>query len=228
MWFGTHAGASRYDGKSFTSFTEKDGSHGMGCNFLVDRKGNLWAGTNHGVFRFDGMSFFAFPLPKPEIDTMYHKWEIGKIWSLIQDKKGNWWFGRDGLGACKFDGKTFTLFTQKDGLCSNNVSNIIEDQQGNIWFASLSSDFPTKRKTGGLSRFDGEQFTQFRDIEGLNNSDIYTLFNDKKGHVWIGAIGLGAYRYDGQTFTLFKQTDRNDLIKNFGIQSISEDKQGTL
>jgi hypothetical protein len=33
---------------------------------------------------------------------------------MIEDKKGNLWFGGDGL--CRYDGKTFTRFTAKDGL----------------------------------------------------------------------------------------------------------------
>jgi hypothetical protein len=34
--------------------------------------------------------------------------------------KGNIWFGRDGYGACKYDGSSFTRFTNEDGLPSNN------------------------------------------------------------------------------------------------------------
>ena len=33
---------------------------------------------------------------------------------IIEDKKGNLWFGGDGL--CRYDGKSFTRFTTKDGL----------------------------------------------------------------------------------------------------------------
>lgn len=231
IWFGTHAGASMYDGKTFTNFWESKGLHGPGCKIFADKDGTIWAGTNHGVFRYSGSplaGFSEFKIPVPVIENLSYKWEAGKIWALMQDKKGNIWFGRDGFGACRFDGTSFTHFTRKDGLCSNNVSSIVEDQQGNIWFGSLSSDFPEYINGGGLSRYDGKTFTKYPEIKGLFENDIYTIYEDKKGTIWIGAVGHGAYRYDGKDFTLFKETDRQDLVVNFGVQSILEDRNGKL
>ncbi len=227
MWFGTHNGISKYDGKKFTTFKETTGKI-SGCKILIDSKGQIWAGTTEGAFRFNGSSFSKFKIPKPVIDSPSYKVVTGKVWSIIEDKKGNIWFGIDGLGACKYDGTTFTHFTKKDGLCSNNVSRIVEDNEGNIWFGSITSDFP-EIKEGGVSRYDGKTFTQFPENQGLTKNDIYTLYKDKKGHIWIGALHHGAYRYDGTQFTLFKDMDKsNDMMRIFGIQSILEDSHGTL
>jgi ligand-binding sensor domain-containing protein len=228
MWFGTHNGISKYDGKKFTTFAETKG-HISGCKILIDSKGQIWAGTTEGAFRFNGSSFSKFNIPKPVIDSPSYKVVTGKVWSIIEDKKGNIWFGIDGLGACKYDGTTFTHFTKKEGLCSNNVSRIVEDNQGNIWFGSITSDFPKEIKEGGVSRYDGKTITQFPDIQGLTKNDIYTLYKDKKGHIWIAALHHGAYRYDGAQLTLFKDIDKsNDMMRIFGIQSIFEDSRGTL
>ncbi len=228
IWFGTHSGASKYDGKTFTKFGRAEGLHGLGCKILVDRNGNIWAGTNDGVFRYDGTAFSEFNLPKPVIEYPSHSWVAGKIWSLIEDKKGNLWFGRDGYGACKFDGKSFTHFTKKDGLCSNNVNGIIEDRQGNIWFTSIPSSIPEDIKEGGVNRYDGTTFTKFPAIEGLNEKSFYSIYEDKMGIIWIAAANSGIYRYDGEKFTLFNKTNRMDLIPSFSVQSILEDRNGTL
>jgi ligand-binding sensor domain-containing protein len=229
MWFGTHNGASKYDGKTFTNYGRLEGLHGPGCNFMIDKDGGIWAGTNDGVFRFNGIGFVEFKLPNPVIENPSYKWVAGKIWSLMQDKKGNIWFGRDGFGACKYDGKSFTHFTKKEGLCSNNVSNIVEDKDGNIWIASITSDFPKEIKEGGVCCFDGKKFTQYPDIKGLIDNDIYCIYNDKSGNMWITSVGIGAYRYDGKKFDFFNKVDYNgDLIKYFGVQSILEDSLGTL
>ncbi len=153
----------------------------------------------------------------------------GKVWSILEDKKGNIWFGRDGFGACKFDGTAFTHFTKKDGLCSNNVSKIVEDNHGNIWFGCLSSDFPKEIKGGGVSRYDGKTFTQYPEIKGLSKNDVYTIYADKKGNIWICALHLGMYRYNESKFTLFKEIDKkDDMTRIFGIQSMLEDRNGTL
>jgi ligand-binding sensor domain-containing protein len=228
LWFGTHSGASRYDGKSFTNFAKSEGLSGWGCNFLVDRNGIVWAGTTDGVFRFDGSAFSKFDVPDPTEKSESYKVNDGKVWSLFEDKKGNIWFGRDGRGACRYDGRSFTHFTKEDGLCSNNVSAIVEDKLGNIWFGCLSSDHPEYVSEGGLSRYDGAKITQFPGVKGLAANDIYSLYATKSGDLWIGATGVGAYRYDGVEFTLFDKTDKKFWTRHFGLQSILEDRNGTM
>ena len=227
IWIGSHDGATRYDGTTFTAFKTEQGLHGPGCVLLVDRNGTLWAGTNDGAFQYDGKQFQPFDIPIPSIKEPSHKWVKGKVWEIIEDSKGNIWFGRDGYGATKFDGKTFTHFTKKDGLCSNNVASIAEDAQGNIWFGSITSDFPRYINEGGLSRYDGKTFTRFSELKGLGASDVYFVAVDRAGMVWAGAIRVGAYRFDGGSFTLFDQTDGPVLPVPFGIQSFVQDRHGT-
>lgn len=228
LWFGTHTGASSYNGESFTGYGGAEGLHGSGCKVLVDRTGVVWAGTSDGAFRLDGPRFTTFALPTPVIETPGYKMKPGKIWDLFEDSKGSIWFARDGYGACKYDGMAFTHFTKKDGLCSNNVASIVEDLQGNIWFGSITSDFPEYMEEGGVSRYDRSTFVQFPEVKGLTANDIYNLYADRSGNIWIGAVRVGAYRYDGKSFTLFDKTDRPDLTTYFAIQAFVEDGHGTM
>ena len=61
LWFGTYGGGvSRYDGKSFTSFGEKDGLISRDVwSIAVDANGMIWIGTIEGVCRFDGKNFYS-------------------------------------------------------------------------------------------------------------------------------------------------------------------------
>lgn len=45
----------------------------------------------------------------------------------------------------------FFLYTTEDGLASNNVHDVVEDQHGFIWFATHY----------GISRFDGCSFRNY-------------------------------------------------------------------
>jgi ligand-binding sensor domain-containing protein len=225
MWFGTHQGISKFDGNSFLKI---EGSEGAGANLRIDSKGTIWAGTNKGAFQYNGDKFVPFEIPIPHLDTLFYKWEAGKIWDLKEDSKGNMWFARDGYGLTKYDGKAFTHYLKKDGLCSNNASQIIEDKDGNIWVACLSSDLPYYKNEGGLNKLEGEKILSFKDKPGLFHSDIYSLYRDKSDNIWVGAIDNGAYKIHSNQFEFFNESDRPDLIERFAIQSILESKDGTF
>ena len=52
------------------------------------------------------------------------------ISSIMEDRYNNLWFGTSNRGAIMFDGKTFTQYSEKEGLSSNVVTPIEEDSQG--------------------------------------------------------------------------------------------------
>jgi ligand-binding sensor domain-containing protein len=227
-WFGTHGGASRWDGKTWTTFSAAEGLPGGGCTLHIDRKGRFWAGSDQGAFQFDGQRFQEFPLPRPDVGTVSHKVRPGKVWGILEDSQGHIWFARDSYGACRYDGKTFRHFTTADGLPSNNVARVVEDAQGHIWFGCLTSDFPKPLPTGGVSRYDGKSMIRFPDVPGLDAIDTYTIYPDRAGQVWISALDRGVYRYADGRFTLITQSDRADLIRRYGLQSMLHDSRGRL
>ena len=61
------------------------------------------------------------------------------------DSKGNLWFGTFVAGLSKYNGKDFIKYTTEHGLVSKEITNITEDQQGNIWVATSK----------GISKFNG-------------------------------------------------------------------------
>ncbi len=54
----------------------------------------------------------------------------------LLDKDGKLWFSVIGEGAYRYDGKSFTNLTTKDGLCNNQVTAIIQDSAGNIFLGT--------------------------------------------------------------------------------------------
>ena len=235
MWLGTHSGLSKYDGHSFINFTKKDGLiHNRVSNILIDRQGIIWIGTWGGVSRFINGTFTHFPLPKPNLELLPYQTTMDWVTQIMEDHQGHIWFCRDGYGGCRYDGQSFTHFTIDDGLASNNVQAILQDQRGHIWFGSRVAEMdnpdPNGRSgAGGLSRYDGQIMVRFPEKAGLHHNDVYSIYEDKAGHLWIGANKHGVYQYDGREFTLFSHTDRADLMPHgFGVQSILEDQHGVL
>ncbi len=97
LWFSNWGGAYRYDGKTYKSFTAKDGLPREVTRIVEDREGNLWFGSVDGIRRYDGKTFTHFK------DGLINPW----VWDILEDKAGNIWVGTRENGVYYFDGTKF-------------------------------------------------------------------------------------------------------------------------
>src|SRR5262245_48319947 len=117
--------------------------------------------------------------------------------SILEDSKGNYWFGSWKEGVCRFDGKSLTYFTVDDGLSDNQIRSIHEDHNGIIWFECGL----------GITGFDGGRIFP-PTSRNYTSKDKWQL---RAGDLWFkedGRVGAteiegqpGVYRYDGTAFT---------------------------
>ncbi len=140
----------------------------------------------------------------------------GNVHCNLQDKAGNIWFSTSGEGVYRYDGKSFTNFTTKDGLSDNDVCAIIEDKTGNILFGTKS----------GICKYDGRYFSKYTDNVDASKKPISSLIEDRKGNLWFGVWREGVYRYDGKIFTNFLNNDNPD--KAIAFFSPKEDQPFNL
>ncbi len=244
---GVEGGASRYDGKSFKHFTQKDGlnSANVYC-MLEDTAGNIWFGSvDAGACRYDGKAFTNFsatappPLPakpplKPANDDKAPtaKGEIVSempkdLGHVFQAKDGRHWFSSGSEGAFRYDGKTITRFTKKDGLAGDGVGGVQEDKSGNLYFST----------NGGISKFDGQSFTT---LEPKATGE----WKNQPDDLWFGGgqdSGV-VYRYDGKSLhrlafpktkagddaTLPRDKFPNAKYSPYDVYTIFKDSKGHL
>ena len=113
--------------------------------------------------------------------------------SILEDSKGNYWFGSWEEGVCRFDGKSLTYFTVKDGLSDNQIRSIHEDRNGVVWFDCGV----------GISGFDGEKIItptnrNYTAEEGLTSKQIMGIYTDRHGDLWLA--GNGVFKFNGASF----------------------------
>lgn len=136
----------------------------------------------------------------------------------LLDKDGNLWFSIKGEGAYRYDGKSFKNFTEKDGLCSNQVGAIIQDRKGNILMGT----------TRGICLYDGHNFMKYPVPDTLS---ITRMLEDKDGNLWFGTWKNGIFRYDGKTLTNYLNSSKESYNlgnKNQFILDILQDRNGNL
>jgi len=117
----------------------------------------------------------------------------------------------------------FTSITVKDGLMSNTVFAMLKDRYGLMWFAT----------TDGLNKYDGTNFTVYRNITGdsssLRANEVLSLHEDKAGNLWVGTGGGGLSLYNRQKNTFEHYTYNNTgLDRHAVIKSICSDYRGRL
>jgi len=119
----------------------------------------------------------------------------------------------------------FTHLTSQDGLGSNTVFSILQDNKGFLWFGTYD----------GLSRYDGYKFHTYKTVEGDINSisedKIRAMIQDKEGNLWIGTWQKGLNKLDPRTekFTryLHVENDPSSISSNH-IISLCTDKEGNI
>jgi ligand-binding sensor domain-containing protein len=114
--------------------------------------------------------------------------------SILEDSKGNIWFGSYQEGVGVLHNGQLHYFTTENGLSDNQVRSIYEDKNGIIWFECGR----------GLSKYDGIEMTtpQERDYQSKNEwkstkDDLWFKGNESVGFNKLERYP-GVYQYDGK------------------------------
>ena len=106
------------------------------------------------------------------------------FWAILALCLTTWTYGQQ---------HTYRQYTIKDGLPSNSVYDLLQDQQGYLWLAT----------DAGVSRFDGKNFVNFTETDGLHEHSIYELLEDNKGRIWMwGFAPKLTYYYQNELHTI--------------------------
>jgi len=116
------------------------------------------------------LSFLFIPLSSAPVLSSARQWKTyttanglvdNRILAITQDNKGNLWFGTQGGGAIKYDGKNFRSFTAQDGLSHYHVQCILFTTRDtsksqpschttmfSVFFRMIKAIFGWERETG--------------------------------------------------------------------------------
>ncbi len=180
-WISTVQGTVVYQENEIKppSPTEQASAYAMRIREGID--GRIWFATLH-----DGLLML-------DTNGEFQQWrgEHGlsdeMLWDVAPARDGSVWVGSngDGLFQLRADG-TIHHYTSADGLVDEFVWQVLEDRDGHIWAY-------TNR---GLSRYDGAQWSNFRESDGLLHLEgaATAAIEANDGTLWFGSAD-GLMRY---------------------------------
>lgn len=197
IWIGTNGGGlNSFDSKSETFKRyrhDPDDPRSLSSDFarvvLEDAEGALWIGTQGGGINLLNRATGSFTHIRHDPDDP-HSLSSNHIISIFEDRSGIMWIGTWGGGFNRFnrDDGTFTSYSVDQGLPSDAVYGILEDEEGDLWMST----------NNGLSRFDPrtETFDNYNINDGLQSNEFNgnSFHKSASGEMFFGGIrGFNAF-----------------------------------
>jgi ligand-binding sensor domain-containing protein/signal transduction histidine kinase len=193
LWAGTSRGLDQFEPQTgtFIHYAPNPADQdNQVMTILEDANHHLWIGTfGGGLHRFNSrgegfISYFNDPQNSASLGN-------NSIFCLFQDREGTLWIGTGGGGLDRYVPETnsFVHYTEKNGLPSNVIYGILEDDSGDLWMST----------NNGLVRYDRktETFRTFTASDGLQSNEFnmgaYAL--STRGEMYFGGInGINSFR----------------------------------
>lgn len=229
LWVGTNAGISIINQKhelvdNYLNNAPASDRENEIWEIYKDSEDNFWVGTYlGGLFKIDHRSKHTI---KIELDDSNNRTKT--VRSIIQDNKGDLWFGTRG-GLYVMDRLTNNLkgyhkeTNNKFSLIHNSVLDLTIDKKGDLWVATRN----------GLSflNFDKQAFGYIAhatdDKTKLNNSEVYVIWESSQGELWIGTENGGINIVNKDRNRIRTLTTSNGLSTNC-IKAVSPDGTGNI
>jgi|WetSurMetagenome_2_1015567.scaffolds.fasta_scaffold05472_4 ligand-binding sensor domain-containing protein/serine phosphatase RsbU (regulator of sigma subunit) len=154
-----------------------------------------------------------------EIYRMPHLTTYFNTTCLLEDIKGNLWFGTYNGGIYKYimsESRMEVIDLPKEGVASNWITCLKEDRKGRIWVGT---------RGGGVVVFDGQRINKYNSGNGLLASKIYDIIEDKEGNILIADESNGLTIFKGDAFETFND---NEILPDPNVNSVFQDSTGNL
>jgi two-component sensor histidine kinase len=185
--------------QAIKEYTGKYPSPHFTYKIIRDQSGRILTASEQGIYELNSsgeiLNYFG-----PATQEEGHQFFFRDIHDLCQDRNGAYWIATNGNGIFRWDGELDVRhYTKTDGLSSDLVYCILEDDNGFLW---LSSDY-------GLMRFDPATLhvTTFTTLEGLPHNEFNRIssFKSADGQLYFGGLD-GIIAFDPNEF-------QNDTVK---------------
>jgi signal transduction histidine kinase/ligand-binding sensor domain-containing protein/DNA-binding response OmpR family regulator len=170
VWVGTEGTGvyRREPGGAMTLFDRNSGlSSDTVTALMEDRAGRMWVGTNEGL---DMIGHDGIVSMQSELDAS----NPSAVHLIYEDRAGNLWVATEAEGLFIVGANTTRHLTVADGLPSDWVISIHEDERGVVWLGT----------TDGLAVWRDNKLISLVRFGGPMRETILQVLEDASHHIW--------------------------------------------
>lgn len=142
IWAGTTRGLARVSGGRVAETWTGAGADSAEIHALLEEPdGTLWIGTYRGgLLKWKDGAVRA-------VYTTREGLPVNDVRALHRDVSGTLWIGTFGGGLARLENGRFTRYGRHEGLLDDVISQILEDDDGNLWMSSNRGLFRVARSS---------------------------------------------------------------------------------
>ena len=193
IWIATNEGLYSYNREKFTLYNTENGLLANQIwNITFTKSGEIFGVTQKGLFSMNvsktGLSGNIKNFPFKDV-------EISRSHDIVEDHKGNIWFDTKSLGVVRFDGESFQVISENEGLSSNTIYFSIMGKDDYLWLGGVQGIDRLNTKRYNLDgKIEIKHYGSEEGVVGLEGNGSAAI-RDDKGNLWFGTIG-GAIKYN--------------------------------
>ena len=185
---------------------------------VVGSSGRLWLST------LVGGAMFNLPIGN------WTALSDGGLDVALDTNNTPWYGSYEGLKHLE-NGSWTTFDTSNSGIASNSVRDVAVDHQNRVWTANNPDFVSGEWIGGGISLFDGTDWTVFDPSNtSMPSTYVYLIAVDSDDNIWAVDWSLGSphiMKYDGNEWT-FYDTTNSPIPKEGSIRNLASDKSGNI
>jgi AraC-like DNA-binding protein/streptogramin lyase len=177
LWFAANGGVSLYRGGDFESYGTADGVRGkIVSNVYEDKSRHILLATakglhviKNGIVTKDNVTVYLKDIP---------------VFCVLEETmspgENAFWIATDGVGLNRLMDGNIVSYTKADGMSSNTIYQLLEDEGGNLWMTSDGGVLRVSKKElndYANGSIDKVYCTSFGISDGMKSTEFYNFYS---------------------------------------------------
>jgi len=227
VWLTTETDLFEYDGRTFHRYSSSQGLPATMFQMAEDAAGNLWIGGQAGLVRFDRKGLTTFGESDGLMST--------RLFSINESQDGSLYITNGNYNLSQLNGERFRTIELIPPTASSLWTSRVafRDSHGEWWVLTTEKLYRFAASDRFESLNHAKPLATYTNLDGLNSSSVFQMFEDKRGDIWVSTRGLspnehGLARLHRAENKFHTFTEKEGFPAGKAPASFTEDQNGNL